>query len=130
MTDSSASSIQPPALNVGTITETSGFIGMRLIYPAALVTYNSVQMRPPNPHFDEHKIVWRDEYSGRYASPPDGYEHQFDLEWKLAIEGHPGYFDNPGASTDDAYIDDRIYEWTGKHPRQLAGFADGAMGVR
>jgi len=87
-------------------------------------------MCTPNPHFDENRIVWRDEYSGKYEPPPSGYENQFDLEWKLAIEGRPGYFDNPGASTGDAYIDDRIYEWTGKHPRQLAGFADGGMGVR
>jgi SAM-dependent methyltransferase len=84
-----------------------------------------------NPHFDENKVVWRDEYSGRYAPPPTGYYEQFDLEWKLALEGRPGYFDNPGACTEDPYIDDRIYEWTGKHPKVLtAGFADGSMGYR
>src|SRR5947208_623911 len=83
-----------------------------------------------NPHFDDLRIVWRDEYSGRYDPPPSGYQEQFDLEWKLALEGRPGYFDNPGASTEDAYIDDRIYEWTGKHPNGVTRFTDARMGIR
>lgn len=87
-------------------------------------------MRIPNPHFDENKVVWRDEYSGKYAPPPTGYHEQFDLEWKLALEGRAGYFYNPGACTEDSYVDDRIYEWTGKHPRGLNGFADGSMAYR
>jgi SAM-dependent methyltransferase len=87
-------------------------------------------MNAPNPHFDEGKVIWRDEYSGRYDPPPTGYHEQFDLEWNLALKGRPGYFDNPGASTADEYIDDRVYEWTGVHPRGLNGFADNSMGVR
>ena len=87
-------------------------------------------MHTRNPHFDEHKVVWSDEYSGTYGPPPTGYDEQFDLQWKLALEGRSEYFDNPGTSTDDVYIDDRVYEWTGKHPRGLSGFADASMGIR
>jgi SAM-dependent methyltransferase len=87
-------------------------------------------MNIPNPHFDENRIAWRDEYSGLYQPPPSGYSDQFELQWKLALDGRPGYFDNPGASTDDAFIDDRVYEWTGEHPRGLAGFANDTMGIR
>ena len=87
-------------------------------------------MHTPNPHFDENRVAWRDEYSGRYGPPPTGYDEQFDLQWKLAFEGRSEYFDNPGTSTDDAYIDDRVYEWTGKHPAGLTGFADSSMGIR
>lgn len=92
--------------------------------------HHSLSMKAPNPHFDEAKVIWSDEYSGKYGPPPTGYHKQFDLEWKLALEGRAGYFDNPGASTADEYIDDRVYEWTGVHPRALTGFADTSMGVR
>ena len=34
--------------------------------------------------------------------------------------------DDPGTSTGDPYIDDRIHEWTGKHARGLTGFGGGA----
>jgi SAM-dependent methyltransferase len=81
-----------------------------------------------NPHFDENLVVWSDEYSGRYNPPPTGYGEQFDLQWKRAIEGDKHYFEYPGASTDDEYIEDRVYQWTGTHPSSR-GFMDD-RGVR
>jgi SAM-dependent methyltransferase len=69
-----------------------------------------------NPHFDDGLIVWKDEYTGRYKTPDSGYNEQFELQWKLALETRPEYYQHPGASTEDDYIADRIYEWTGKHP--------------
>ena len=81
-----------------------------------------------HPHFDEGLIVWSDEYSGKYP-PPGSYSEEFDLQWKLAIEGEQGYFDNPGASTEDEYINDRVYEWTGKSANGH-GFHDKRMGSR
>jgi SAM-dependent methyltransferase len=85
--------------------------------------------RPFNPHFDEDRLVWSDDLSGRYAPPPRGYSDQFDLQWKLALESHPGYVDHPGADLDDEYIQDRIYEWTGVHPNG-SGFHDASAGTR
>lgn len=70
-------------------------------------------MNSKNPHFDENLLVWSDDYSGKYTKPSDGYSQQFDLQWKIALEGNREYFDASGASTDDKYIDDRVYEWTG-----------------
>jgi SAM-dependent methyltransferase len=81
-----------------------------------------------NPHFDQNRIVWSDEYSGQYESPV--YDEQFELQWKIALGGNQEYFNNPGASTEDKYIDDRVYEWTGKHPSSGDGFYDGTMGSR
>lgn len=81
-----------------------------------------------NPHFDENRVVWRDEYSGRYE--PRVYDQEFELQWKLAFAGNKEYFDNPGTSTDDAYIHDRVYEWTGKHPTSGNGFNSPTMGCR
>jgi SAM-dependent methyltransferase len=69
-----------------------------------------------NPHFDDRTVEWSDEYSGRYAPPSEGYSSEFDLQWRLAAERQPGYFENAGASTDDEYIFDRVYEWTGQAP--------------
>jgi SAM-dependent methyltransferase len=68
-----------------------------------------------NPHFDDGLVVWSDEYSGRYAPPPTGYSEQFDLQWDLALQ-RSDYYDYPGASVEDSYIRDRVYEWTGKPP--------------
>lgn len=70
-----------------------------------------------HPHFDENLIVWSDDYHGRYGPPPTGCEQQFDLQWKLAVEGDRDYYDHPGASVDDHDIEDRIFEWTGVHPK-------------
>ena len=81
-----------------------------------------------NPHFDQNRIVWRDEYSGQYEPPV--YDDQFELQWKLALGGNEEYFNNPGTSTDSRYIDDRVYEWTGKHPTSENGFYDPTMGSR
>lgn len=80
-----------------------------------------------NPHFDENLVIWSDEYSGRY--PPPEYSSQFELQWKIALEGNPEYYNGPGVNLDDHYIDDRIYEWTGHHPTGADSF-DSSMGVR
>lgn len=82
-----------------------------------------------NPHFALDLIVWKDAYSGRFQPPPTGYSQQFDLQWHLSLKD-PQYGVAPGASSDDKYINDRIYEWTGKHPDGIEGFHDPSGGVR
>jgi SAM-dependent methyltransferase len=82
-----------------------------------------------NPHFDDGLVIWDDAYSGRYSPPPQGYENQFDLQWKLALERFQGYEQGPGVRVDDENIDDRIYELTGVHPRGGA-LRDTTMGAR
>ena len=81
-----------------------------------------------HPHFDDGLIVWSDAYSGRYEAPPAGYSGQFDLQWKIALEGNPEYYNYPGASVDDGYIEDRVYEWTGIRNRK--GHNDLSAGTR
>jgi SAM-dependent methyltransferase len=93
------------------------------------VTQPSSADRPFNPHFDEGRVVWSDDLSGRYGPPPRGYSEQFDLQWKLALANHPGYQTHPGADPDDEHIGDRIYEWTGVHPAG-GGFRDPSSGTR
>jgi len=87
------------------------------------------QHRIVNPHFDENRLIWSDEYSGRYEPPPRPYSEQFDLQWKLALDNHPRYVNHPGADLDDPYIADRIYEWTGEHPSGDR-FHDASAGTR
>ncbi|MDD1777130.1 MAG: class I SAM-dependent methyltransferase [Candidatus Helarchaeota archaeon] len=82
-----------------------------------------------NPHFDLGLIAWKDEYSGRFQPPPTGYSEQFDLQWHLSLKDSR-YGVAPGASADDEYINDRIYEWTGNHPDGIDGFHDPSGGVR
>jgi SAM-dependent methyltransferase len=82
-----------------------------------------------NPHFSCDLVVWNDEYSGRFDPPPNGYAQQFDLQWHLAMR-NPGYGQAPGASTDEKYINDRVYEWTGTHPDGSDRFHDSSGGVR
>lgn len=82
-----------------------------------------------NPHFDDGIVIWRDEYGDRYkehSTPPSTH---FDLQWKLALEKVDGYGIHPGANTDDEYIKDRVYEWTGTRPGG-DGFMDESCGVR
>lgn len=87
-----------------------------------------------NPHFEHGLVVWRDEYSGRYSPPESGYADQFELQWKLALERTDGYFHNPGASTDDVFVRDRVLEWTGQRPDAAPGkarrFHSNTMGVK
>lgn len=66
---------------------------------------------PRNPHFDDHRVVWSDAYSGQYA--PIAYDQQFDDQWRLFLEGREGFRDHTGVETSDEYIDDRIAELTG-----------------
>lgn len=66
---------------------------------------------PRNPHFDDHRLVWLDEFSGIYE--PIAYHDQFDDEWRLHLEGQRGFRDHSGTSTDESFIDDRIEELTG-----------------
>jgi 2-polyprenyl-3-methyl-5-hydroxy-6-metoxy-1,4-benzoquinol methylase len=64
-----------------------------------------------NPHFDDGRILWRDEYSGQYASV--AYEEQFDAQWRMFLDRERGFRDHTGVETSDEYIDDRIAELTG-----------------
>ncbi len=79
-----------------------------------------------NPHFDDDRVVWSDSYSGQYESPV--YNEQFELQWNIAFKGNQEYFDNPGTSTEDDYIADRVYEWTGQHPHGRQDFKYPGMG--
>lgn len=67
--------------------------------------------RPLNPHFDQDRVVWSDDYSGQYQPVP--YDQQFDDQWRLFLERQVGFCDHTGVETSDDYIDDRIYELTG-----------------
>ncbi|MGE4290659.1 MAG: class I SAM-dependent methyltransferase [Desulfovibrio sp.] len=80
-----------------------------------------------NPHFDQNRLVWKDEYSGIYEAP--AYNEQFELQWRLALNDSE-YANTPGSSTDDRYINDRVYEWTGIHPDGRNSFHDPSMGSR
>ena len=82
-----------------------------------------------NPHFDENRVIWKDEYSGQYATPETGYSEQFDLQWNLALKNLDGYYETPGASVEDKYIDDRVYEWTGQYPGDTSNY-DASSGSR
>ena len=59
--------------------------------------------------------IWRDELSGR-CPPPPSYAEEFELQWKLALDGRSDYYDHGGVSLDERHIADRVYEWTGHHP--------------
>jgi SAM-dependent methyltransferase len=80
-----------------------------------------------NPHFDDGLIRWSDEYSGLYEAPP-AYDTEFDLKWRLALEGREGYADSI-SDIDGRHLDDQIYTIIGKHPSH-DGFYDPRMGVR
>jgi 2-polyprenyl-3-methyl-5-hydroxy-6-metoxy-1,4-benzoquinol methylase len=67
--------------------------------------------QPRNPHFDDNRVLWKDEYSGQYA--PVAYEEQFDAQWRMFLNRDRGFRDHTGVETDDEYIDDRIAELTG-----------------
>ncbi|MDP1569140.1 MAG: class I SAM-dependent methyltransferase [Vicinamibacterales bacterium] len=64
-----------------------------------------------NPHFDHHRVIWKDTYSGQYG--PVEYGQQFDDQWKLFLEARDGFTRHTGVETDDAWIDDRVYDLTG-----------------
>jgi 2-polyprenyl-3-methyl-5-hydroxy-6-metoxy-1,4-benzoquinol methylase len=64
-----------------------------------------------NPHFDDHRVIWSDSFSGEYQ--PVRYEEQFDEQWKLFLDRRLGFYDHTGVETSDEYIDDRIREITG-----------------
>jgi len=78
----------------------------------------SVGSAVTNPHFDEDRVVWRDEYSGLYA--PVDYGSQFDDQWRLFLEGKVGFNRHTGVETSDPWIDERIHELTGTR-----GFIEG-----
>jgi SAM-dependent methyltransferase len=82
-----------------------------------------------NPHFDDNRLIWRDEYSGQYDSPESGYADQFETQWMLGLQSREGYYRHPGICVDDDYISDRIYEWTGHHPRGVEHY-DASCGAR
>ncbi|MCW2240996.1 class I SAM-dependent methyltransferase [Azospirillum canadense] len=66
---------------------------------------------PRNPHFDDNRVVWSDEFSGLYEPIP--YDVQFDDQWRLFLERTVGFCDHTGVEISDDFIDDRIYELTG-----------------
>lgn len=66
---------------------------------------------PRNPHFDDNRVVWSDEYSGQYM--PIAYDVQFDDQWRLFLERAVGFRDHTGVEISDDFIDDRIFELTG-----------------
>ncbi|MSQ68731.1 MAG: hypothetical protein EXR83_11155 [Gammaproteobacteria bacterium] len=77
---------------------------------------SAIDAAPPllrNPHFDDQRVVWDDEYSGAYQ--PEAYDQQFDDQWRLFLERKTGFCDHTGVETGDEYIDDRIAELTGVH---------------
>ena len=64
-----------------------------------------------NPHFNHGRVIWKDEYSGLYK--PVDYGEQFDDEWRLFLENKTGFKHHVGIETDDAWINDRIFDLTG-----------------
>ena len=76
-----------------------------------------------NPHFDHHRVIWKDEYSGQYL--PIDYSEQFDPQWKLFLEQRRGFTHHTGVETGDAWIDDRIFDLTGHHGVLVSGAAAG-----
>ena len=64
-----------------------------------------------NPHFDDGRILWKDEYSSQYEAV--AYDQQFDDQWRRFLERDRGFCDHTGVETSDEYIDDRIAELTG-----------------
>jgi SAM-dependent methyltransferase len=82
-----------------------------------------------NPHLDQGRVVWSDEFAGEYNAPSSGYSEEFELQWKLALDGRVGFYEHSGASVEDEHIDDRIYEWTGHYPKDADSF-DASSGAR
>lgn len=66
---------------------------------------------PRNPHFDDDRVIWSNEYSGQYV--PIAYDVQFDDQWRLFLERAVGFRDHTGVEISDAFINDRIFELTG-----------------
>ncbi len=64
-----------------------------------------------NPHFDDNRVIWKDQYSGLYS--PVDYTTQFDAEWRLFLEKKIGFAEHSGVEIGDPWIDDRIYDLTG-----------------
>lgn len=95
------------------VEDAGAFLGTRM--PA--YAESAALMR--NPHFDDGRLVWDDSYSGHYE--PRVYAEQFELQWKIALDGNEEYYRYAGASVDDPDIDDRVYEWTGRHPSGRSG---------
>jgi SAM-dependent methyltransferase len=86
-----------------------------------------------NPHFDHHRVIWKDEYSGLYQ--PVDYGEQFDHEWRLFLEKKTGFYHHAGVETDDAWIDDRIFdltgvEWYSRTPKEHSTPQDRNVGGR
>ena len=80
-----------------------------------------------NPHFDHHRVIWKDDYSGQYL--PIDYSDQFDRQWKLFLEQRRGFTHHTGVETDDTWIDDRIYDLTGHHGVLVGDAADGSRNM-
>ena len=64
-----------------------------------------------NPHFDQQRVIWNNDYSGEYQ--PIDYSGEFDPQWKLFLEQRRGFTHHTGVETEAAWIDDRVYGLTG-----------------
>jgi len=64
-----------------------------------------------NPHLDDNRIIWKNEYSGQYG--PVDYSTQFDKQWQLFLEKQIGFYNHSGVETSDEFINHRITELTG-----------------
>jgi SAM-dependent methyltransferase len=78
---------------------------------SASMTHVHSAARRVNPHFDDRRLIWKDEYSGVYEPAP--YSEQFDDQWRYFLEKRTGFYNHTGVETADCYIDDRISELTG-----------------
>src|SRR5262249_25888060 len=57
------------------------------------------------------------------------YREQFDQQWRLFLEKQPGFVRHTGVETEDAWIDDRIYDLTGVRGLLVASRADASRDV-
>ncbi|MDH5545506.1 MAG: class I SAM-dependent methyltransferase [Gammaproteobacteria bacterium] len=80
-----------------------------------------------NPHFDDNRVIWKNAYSGLYQ--PVEYSIQFDLQWRLFLEQKSGFTKLAGVETDDAWIDDRVFDLTGVSGMISDDKAAGARGI-
>ena len=51
------------------------------------------------------------------------------MQWKIALQGNSEYYNAPGVSLEQRYIEERVYEWTKVHPRGKQTF-DKLIGAR
>ena len=50
------------------------------------------------------------------------------MQWSLALQHKQGFYAHPSSNTEEEYIKDRVYEWTGSRPGSKNEFFDGSGG--